>query len=85
MTMSPEVRQRMLDAAGRGLRWRREKIMIARLTFNWISWAVAGNPPDWHSLFECDRCGHHPLATTWDPRGPYDFADTVDTSGRLGR
>lgn len=78
-----EQRQRFLGAAERALQWRREKIMIARLTFFWACWFMSGQEPDWHSLFECDRHGHHPLRATWV--GPFDFEDTIDTSGRFAK
>lgn len=82
-TMTPELRQRLIASVERALRWRREQIMVARLTFFWSCWFVSGRKPDWHSLFECDRHGHHPLrGGKWV--GPYELEDTIDTSGRFG-
>ena len=80
--LTVDARKRMIAAADRALKWRRDKIMIARLTFFWTSWFIGGKKPDWHSLFDCEKCGHHPLRATWI--GPYDLTDSIDTSGRFG-
>lgn len=78
MTMTVETRLRLIAAAQRGLAWRRERIMYARLTVMCIaeSW---GWPVDWHSLFDCDRHRHHPLDAKWV--GPFSMEDAiVDTA-----
>lgn len=81
-TMSVEMRLRFIAAAQRGLAWRRERIMAGRLVVTVMA-EMAGHGVDWHSLFDCDRHGHHPLDVTWV--GPYDLESAVEQSGsRVG-
>lgn len=76
--MSVETRQRLIAAAERGLAWRRERIMVGRLAVTVMA-EMAGHSVDWHSLFDCDRHGHHPLDVAWV--GPYDLETAVEPSG----
>jgi hypothetical protein len=67
--MSLETRKRLIAAADRALKWRRDRIMGWRIIL--FSWRRAlGHEDEWHAYFTCWRHGTNIIAE-WV--GPYDL------------
>lgn len=74
--VSLATRTRLIAAAERGLAWRRERIMSARLALFWLR-SMLGHRDAWHSYFTCARHGTDIVGGPWV--GPYDLDDTDPT------
>lgn len=72
-TMTTDQRQRLIAAAERGLKWRRDRLNGWRVILMTMH-QVMGHRVTWHDYHPCDSCGHWWDVPAWV--GPWTLGAT---------